>query len=131
MQGRSHPACGNRRFTGPETVELAFELRELDVEIVPINFLHPIPGTPMAENAPLTPLECLHTIALFRFVLPDKEIMVAGGRERNLGDEQPRIFEAGASAMLIGNYLTTIGREPEEDLRMIEKQGLTWAWSEH
>ena len=117
--------------TWRQRVELACELRELDVDIVPINFLHPIPGTPMAGNHPLTPLECLRTIALFRFVMPNKEIMVAGGREVNLGDEQVRMFEAGASAILIGNYLTTIGRKPEDDLKMIEDLGLTWEWSEH
>ena len=115
----------------PQRVELACELRDLNVDIVPLNFLHPIPGTPMAESPPLTPIECLQAIAVFRFVLPNKEIMVAGGREHNLREMQSMIFMAGASAILIGHYLTTTGRSAQDDLRMIEDQGLTWQWSEH
>jgi len=117
--------------TREQRVELAFELRALDVDIVPINFLHPIPGTPLATVEPLTPLECLKTIAVFRFVLPNKEIMVAGGREKNLRDFQALMFTAGASATMIGNYLTTTGRNPEDDLRLIQDLGLTWEWKEH
>ncbi|GIX07926.1 MAG: biotin synthase [Candidatus Poribacteria bacterium] len=114
-----------------QRVELAFELRELDVDFVPLNFLHPIPGTPLENAHDLTPMECLKTIAVFRLVLPDKEILVAGGREHNLRDLQAMMFYAGASATMVGHYLTTTGRAAEDDLRMIEDLGLSWEWSEH
>lgn len=114
-----------------QRVELAMELRALDVDIVPLNFLHPIPGTPLADVEPLTPLECLKTIAVFRFILPNKEIMVAGGREKNLRDLQGLMFTAGASATMVGNYLTTKGRNAEDDLQLVRDLGLTWEWTEH
>jgi len=107
-----------------ERVEMAFALRELDVDVVPINFLHPIPGTPLGRSAPLSPSEALRAIALFRFVLPDKVIKVCGGREYVLGDFQSWIFLAGANGIIIGNYLTTKGRAAEDDLRMLEALGL-------
>lgn len=69
-------------------------------------------------------MEILKIIALYRFVLPAKEIKLAGGRERNLGDLQSWIFYAGASSIIIGGYLSTRGRPPEEDLRMISDLGL-------
>lgn len=108
-----------------QRVELALLLRDLEVDTVPINFLNPIPGTPMAGTAPgISPLDALKTIALFRLVLPSRRIVVCGGREVNLRDLQAFMFEAGANGMMIGNYLTTVGRPPEEDLRMIEDLGL-------
>jgi len=112
-------------------VELAFALKELDVDIVPMNFLNPIPGTPFEGMTPMPPLEILKTIAVFRFVLPRKEIMVAGGREVNLRDLQPMMFLAGASATMIGNYLTTTGQDPKKDLQMIEDLGLDPDWGGH
>lgn len=108
-----------------QRVELAFELCELEVDTVPLNFLHRIPGTPLESAPPLGPLEILKTIAMFRFVLPGKNILVAGGREVNLGDLQPLVFAAGATGILVGNYLTTSGRSAEDDLKMIEDLGLT------
>jgi biotin synthase len=74
----------------------------------------------MENSVPLTPLEALRIIAVFRFVLPDKEIKIAGGRERNLRDLQSWMFYAGASSMIIGNYLTTKGRKVEDDFQMIK-----------
>ena len=74
-------------------------------------------------------MEILKTIAVFRFVLPNKEIMVAGGREPNLRDLQSMIFMAGASATLVGSYLTTGGRSAEDDLQMITDLGLEWDWN--
>lgn len=110
---------------GPEErVELALTLRELQVDSVPLNFLNPIPGTPLEGRFELTPLECLKIIALYRLSLPDKDIFVCGGREVNLRQLQPLIFPAGANGTLIGNYLTTPGRPPEQDLEMIEDLGL-------
>lgn len=111
-----------------QRVELALELQELDVDVVPLNFLVRIDGTPLEDNNPLPPMEILKTIAVFRFTLPQKEIMVAGGREPNLRDLQSMIFMAGASATLVGNYLTTGGRSAKDDLQMIADLGLEWDW---
>ncbi|MBI2191924.1 MAG: biotin synthase BioB [Planctomycetes bacterium] len=111
-----------------QRVELALELRRLDVDIVPLNFLHRIVGTPQEKNEPLPPLEILKTIAMFRFVLPRKEIMIAGGREVNLRDLQSLIFHAGASALMVGNYLTTQGRGARADLQMLKDLGLDPKW---
>ena len=105
-------------------VELALTLRELAVESVPLNFLNPIPGTPLEGASNLTPLACLTAIALFRMVLPDRTISVCGGREQNLRDLQSWIFLAGASGTMIGNYLTTTGRPPEQDWQMLRDLGL-------
>ena len=107
-----------------DRVELASTLRELGVDSVPVNFLNPRPGTPLEGSGKLTPRECLMIIALFRVMMPEKDIVVCGGREVNLRGLQPLIFAAGANGMMIGDYLTTRGREPEEDLRMIEDLGL-------
>ncbi|MDK9717028.1 MAG: biotin synthase BioB [Trichlorobacter sp.] len=110
-----------------QRVELALTLRELQVDSVPINFLDPVPGTPLAAMPQLTPLDCLHTIALFRLILPDAHITVCGGRQRNLRELQSWVFLAGASGIMTGNYLTKEGRQPADDLRMIEDLGLVIA----
>ena len=107
-----------------DRVDLALAIRDLGPEVVPLNFLHPIPGTPLADAAPLAPLEILAIVALFRFVLPDRTIKLAGGRERNLRDLQALMFMAGADSAMIGNYLTTAGRPVAEDLAMIRDLGL-------
>lgn len=103
-----------------DRIDLAFTLKNLDVDVVPINFLHPIPGTPLEKGIPLTPMEALKIISVFRFVLPDKEIKIAGGRETNLRDLQSWMFYAGANSTMLGNYLTTTGRKIDDDLRMIK-----------
>jgi biotin synthase len=102
-----------------ERLELAFTLRDLGVDGVPVNFLNPVPGTAMAGRPLLPPLEALKCISLFRFILPGREILVCGGREVTLRDYQSWIFLAGASGLMIGNYLTTAGRNIETDLDMI------------
>ena len=107
-----------------DRVELAATLKELKVDSIPVNFLNPRPGTPLEEAGNLTPAECLKIIALLRLMMPTKEIVVCGGREQNLGELQPMIFAAGASGMMIGNYLTTKGRDPEKDLKMIKDVGM-------
>lgn len=107
-----------------DRIDLAFTLKMLDVDVVPLNFLHPISGTPLENHIPLTPMEALKIISVFRFVLPDKEIKIAGGRERNLRDLQSWMFYAGASSTMIGNYLTTTGRKVEDDFQMIKDLGL-------
>lgn len=107
-----------------DRVSLALTLRDLGVDSVPLNFLIPIAGTPLASSPILQPLEALKIIAVFRFILPDREIRVCGGRETCLGDHQGRIFRAGASGAMIGNYLTREGRPPGEDLRMVAELGM-------
>lgn len=107
-----------------DRIDLAFTLKMLDVDVVPLNFLHPISGTPLENHIPLTPMEALKIISVFRFVLPDKEIKIAGGRERNLRDLQSWMFYAGANSTMIGNYLTTTGRKVEDDFQMIKDLGL-------
>jgi biotin synthase len=119
--------CGGIFGLGEEMedrLELAFTLRELEVDSVPLNFLVPIPGTPLQHQPPLPAREILKTIALFRFILPDKDIKVCGGREVHLRDLQSWIYYAGANGALLGNYLTTCGRPAEEDLQMIRDLGL-------
>jgi biotin synthase len=111
--------------TMEQRVELALTLRELEVDSVPINFLNPIPGTRLADANFLTPLECLHIIALFRLTLPKKRITVCGGREKNLRDLQSWMFFAGANGTMIGNYLTTTGRDEQQDRQMLKDLGLT------
>jgi biotin synthase len=117
--------------TREDRCELAFSLKELGAHIVPINILNPIPGTPFANREPLPPLEILKTIACFRFILPRQEIMIAGGRAINLRDAQSMIFMAGASAMMVGNYLTTLNQPVEKDLKMLEDLGLSPDWDKH
>ncbi len=101
-----------------QRLELALTLRELEVDSVPLNFLHPIPGTPLAGSEQVSPLDCLRAVALFRYLLPKTAIRICGGREHNLRDLQSWIFLAGADGVMIGNYLTTSGRNVEDDLRM-------------
>jgi len=109
-----------------DRVSLAFSLKELNPNVVPLNFLFPIPGTPL-ENAPrLRPLEILKIVATMRLILPRQDLKVAGGREKNLRDLQSWIFYAGATSALIGNYLATYGRPHNEDLQMIEDLELSW-----
>ncbi len=112
--------------TVEDRVSLAFSLKELNPNVVPLNFLFPIAGTPL-ENAPrLKPMEILKIVAVMRLVLPRQDLKVAGGREKNLRDLQSWIFYVGATSGLIGNYLATYGRANEEDLQMIEDLELTW-----
>jgi biotin synthase len=117
--------------TRTDRCELALALREIGANVVPINILNPIPGTPFAENPPLPPLEILKTIACFRFILPRQEIMIAGGRTVNLRDAQSLVFMAGASALMVGNYLTTLNQPVERDLQMLKDLGLDPGWDKH
>ncbi len=103
-----------------QRVEMGMTLKELNVDSVPLNFLNPIPGTPLENNDLLTPMDCLRIVTLYRYLLPDKRITVCGGREKNLRDFQSAIFMAGASGTMVGNYLTTTGREQADDLQMIK-----------
>lgn len=106
-----------------QRIELAETLRNLGVESVPLNFLSPALGTPMGTRQPMAPQEILLTIAVYRYMLPRAEIRIAGGRQF-LGDMQSMIFMAGASGVMIGDYLTTKGRGVEDDLKMLRDLNL-------
>ena len=110
--------------TMEQVVELAQDLAALDVDAVPMNFLTPIPGTPMADTPPLSPMDCLKTIALMRYILPQKEILVCGGRMLNLKQLSGLVFFAGASGIMTGNYLTTQGNQLEQDMALLKDLGL-------
>lgn len=112
--------------TMADRIDLAFELRELQVNSIPINILTPIPGTPLADLQPLGIEEVLTTIALFRFINPQAVIRIAGGRQQ-LGEDQYRCFMAGANGAMVGNYLTTTGSSIEEDLRNFTVMGFSFA----
>jgi biotin synthase len=103
-----------------------FTLREIGVDVFPINFLNAIHGTPLQDQPMLHPMECLKIISICRFVMPRTELKVAGGREKVLRDLQSWIFFAGADSTMIGNYLTTYGRSPELDHQMVMDLGLMW-----
>jgi biotin synthase len=107
-----------------QRLELAYTLKEMEVDSVALNFLDPIPGTPLEKAAPVAPLEHLRFVALFRYILPDKDIRICGGREYGLRDLHPLVFWAGASGIMIGNYLTTKGRDHLADVQMIQDLGL-------
>lgn len=110
--------------TWEDRVDLALQLRDLGVDAIPINFLNPIPGTPLEGRPLLPPREALRIIALVRFLHPTKEIKVCGGREVVLRDMQSWMFRAGASGTMLGNYLTTKGRAAGDDLQMLADLGL-------
>lgn len=105
-----------------DVVRMAWQLRELRPGSIPVNFLHPVPGTPLGNRRPPPPLWCLKVLALFRFVCPDIEIRVAGGRELNLRSLQAMAFYA-ANSLFLGGYLTTGGQEVNTDLQMIRDLG--------
>ena len=107
-----------------DRVDLALALRELAVESVPINLLNPRAGTPLAETPKLSAEEALKAIAIFRFILPEQILRYAGGREAIMGELQSLGLQAGINAMLIGNYLTTLGQSSQDDWRMLEELGL-------
>lgn len=105
-----------------DVIDLAFALRDLRVDSLPVNFLIPIPGTPLERRRDLTPGRCLRALCLFRFTSPAAEIRVAGGRELNLGWFQPLALYA-ASSIFVGGYLTTPGQASAEARRMIAEMG--------
>ncbi len=105
-----------------DVVDMAFQLKELEAESIPVNFLNPIEGTDLAGRDDLNPRLCLKTLAMFRFVNPNREIRIAGGREMHLGTLQPLGLYA-ANSLFVGDYLTTKGQAPEKDFRMITEMG--------
>lgn len=105
-----------------DIVDMAITLRDLGVHSIPVNFLNPIDGTPLAGRSDLTPRHCLKVIAMFRLVNPDREIRLAGGREMHLGSLQSLALYA-ANSIFVGDYLTTKGQPPEADYQMIRDLG--------
>ena len=112
-----------------DIVDMAFSLRELAVESIPLNFLNPIEGTPLSEEGKLTPISCLKALAMFRFVNPRIELRIAGGRELHLRSLQPLGLYA-ANSVFVGDYLTTKGQAPEADYQMIADLGFRITRSE-
>jgi biotin synthase len=110
--------------TWHDRIDMAFLLREIGADSIPINYLTPIKGTPLGEMEPLGPIEALKIISIFRFILPEKQIRVCGGRIQTLGELNPLIFSAGADGLLVGNYLTTLGRDINHDVDLIHELGL-------
>jgi biotin synthase len=105
-----------------DIVDMAFALHDLGVESIPINFLNPIDGTPLAGRDDLNPRYCLKVLAMLRLVNPDREIRIAGGRELHLGSMQALGLYA-ANSIFVGDYLTTKGQPPEADIQMIRDLG--------
>lgn len=105
-----------------QRVELAMELRDLQVESIPVNFLVPVDGTPVANEASRDLVEAtiLKTIGMVRLVCPSQEVRFGGGREYHLGARQERIFDAGITGLLIGNYLTVNGRSLKDDRALMD-----------
>ncbi len=125
-----HPCSGGILGMGEtpkDRVDLAFELKKLEAHCVPINILNPRAGTPLGDVAPLEPMEIIKYIAIFRLVLPKSTIKIAGGREVNLRDLQAMGMQAGANGLIIGNYLTTMGRNPAQDIQMLKDLGFVLA----
>jgi biotin synthase len=108
-----------------QRIEMAVTLRDLQVDSIPLNFLHPIPGTPLAEDAPpLAREEILATVAIFRLINPTTEIRACAGRQEHLQEEQGQLLDAGIDGLLTGDYLTTAGVSPEKDRDLVSRHGL-------
>jgi biotin synthase len=103
-----------------QRLELLQQLRDVDPAEVPLNFLNPRPGTPLMIRKLVEPLEAIRWIALFRLALPDVILRYAGGREVTLRELQAMGMTSGINALIVGNYLTTLGREPAQDLQMLD-----------
>ncbi len=105
-----------------QRVEMAFSLREMEIDSIPINILNPIEGTPLQGSEPLSDDEILVTIALFRFINPTAHLRFAGGRNL-IFHIQEKALSAGVSAALVGDYLTTLGASVEQDKAMFQRMG--------
>jgi biotin synthase len=110
-----------------QRVEMAFELAAINPTSVPINLLNPRPGTKFGDREFMDPWEAVKWIAIFRLILPEALFRLCGGRVENLGDLQPLAVKAGLNGVMMGNFLTTLGSEPEEDRMMFEELGLNVA----
>ncbi|MED4975099.1 MULTISPECIES: biotin synthase BioB [Heyndrickxia] len=108
--------------TDQDIIDMAFALKDLDADSIPVNFLHPVKGTKLENMDELTPIRCLKILSLFRFVNPTKEIRIAGGREYHLRSLQ-NLGLFIANSIFIGDYLTTEGQDAKEDYQLIEDLG--------
>ncbi|SDH90164.1 biotin synthase BioB [Alteribacillus bidgolensis] len=108
--------------TDEQLIETLFALKELDADSVPVNFLHPVKGTPLEDRDGVAPMRSLKILAAARYILPDKEIRVSGGREVNIRSLQPLTLYA-ANSIFVGDYLTTGGQKVKDDHQMIEDMG--------
>src|SRR4051812_21683788 len=113
-----------------QRVEMAFELAEIDPTSVPINLLNPRAGTKFGDRELIDPWDAVKFIAIFRLVLPAALFRLCGGRVENLGELQPLAVKAGLNGVMMGNFLTTLGAEPEDDRAMFEELGLNTARQE-
>jgi biotin synthase len=113
--------------TREQRVEMAFELAAIDPTSVPINLLNPRPGTKFGDRELIDPWEAVKWIAIFRLILPEALFRLCGGRVENLGELQPLAVKAGLNGVMMGNFLTTLGAEPEQDRAMFSEHGLNVA----
>ena len=111
-----------KRQTMEDRIDMALTLRDLQIRSVPINVLNPIPGTPLEHNAPLPEDEVCRTAAIFRFLLPDSILRMAGGRGF-MEDQGRRVFRSGANGAITQNMLTTGGIAVREDRQLAEELG--------
>ncbi len=112
--------------TWDDRIDMALTLKELNVDSVPINVLVPVKGTVFEGTKAISSADVIRTIAIFRIIMKDKVVKVAAGRETILKDFQAMAFMAGANGMLIGGYLTTAGRAPEDDRIFVEEIKKAW-----
>src|SRR4030088_1013479 len=113
--------------TREQRVETAFQLARINPTSVPINLLNPRPGTKFGDRELLDPWETVKWIAIFRLILPEALFRLCGGRVENLGDLQAMAVKAGLNGVMMGNFLTTLGSDPEDDREMFEELGLNTA----
>jgi biotin synthase len=109
--------------TWDDRLQLALTLQKLEVNSIPINFLNAVAGTPFQNRQPLDVEECLRIVALFRITVPNAAIRICGGRPKVFGNKLEELFQAGADALMTGNYLTTYGITPETDIQTIRSNG--------
>ena len=113
--------------TRKQRVEMAFQLAEINPTSVPINLLNPRAGTKFGDRERMDPWEAVQWVAIFRLILPDALFRLCGGRVENLGELQPLAIRAGLNGVMMGNFLTTLGSEPDADRAMFEQLGLNTA----
>ncbi len=111
--------------TKEQRIEFAEQLRFIDPDMIPINFLNPLEGTGLEDRKTVDPDEALITLAVYRFFLPEKNIMVAGGKEVTFGDRLHEVLGAGINSVMVGNYLTTLGTDPDAWHKMVGDYGMT------
>lgn len=107
-----------------DRIDLAFEIRELDVDSIPINILNPIPGTPLGDTPLISEEEVIRTVAVFRFILPTKSLRFAGGRMRLSSETMKRILKGGMNGALMGDMLTTVSNQIADDKKLFESANM-------